>query len=74
MGILTLVVLLALETLFLVWSIKTKGNKREERGSSALACWRCSHCCLLPGFMNGASVMPRFCSFWSSRHLPQRSY
>lgn len=32
MGILTLVVLLALETLFLVWSIKTKGNKREEKG------------------------------------------
>lgn len=32
MGILTLVWLLALEALFLVWSIKTKNNKREEKG------------------------------------------
>ena len=31
MGILTLVLLLALETFFLVWAIKTKNNHREEK-------------------------------------------
>jgi dienelactone hydrolase len=32
MGIITLIVLLMLETFFLVWSIKTKNNHREEKG------------------------------------------
>jgi dienelactone hydrolase len=32
MGILTLVLLLTLETIFLVWSIATKNNHREEKG------------------------------------------
>lgn len=37
MGILTLVVLLALETFFLVWSIMAKNNHREEKGIIRIA-------------------------------------
>ncbi len=32
MGIITLILLLALETFFLIWSITTKNNHREEKG------------------------------------------
>ena len=37
MGILTLVLLLALETFFLVWSIITRNNHREEKGIISIA-------------------------------------
>jgi len=37
MGIITLVLLLALETIFLVWSIKTKNNRKEEKGIISIA-------------------------------------
>ncbi len=37
MGTLTLVILLALETFFLVWSVKTKGEHREEKGIVSIA-------------------------------------
>ncbi len=37
MGIITLVLLLALEAFFLIWSIKTKSNHREEKGIASIS-------------------------------------
>lgn len=37
MGIITLAILLALETFFLAWSIKTKNNRREEKGAVSIS-------------------------------------